>query len=132
MLGHGGLPPIIGILGDRLGLKKVLSYAYGLGTIGFILIPFFSAQTSLMIMLTLAGASVGALYPLAVGLLADVLTSSELPRGNAMTTFCYGLGSIFGPFIPALIMHFTVPKSLFVVSAVLYALVLVIIMTSKK
>lgn len=132
MLGHGGLPPIIGILGDRLGLKKVLSYAYGLGTMCFILIPFFPAEMSLMIMLALAGASVGALYPLAVGLLANVLTSSELPRGNAMTTFCYGLGSIFGPFIPALIMHVTVPKSLFVVSAVLYSLFLVIIMTSKE
>jgi MFS family permease len=56
-----------------------------------------------------------------VGILADYLSSEELPRGNAMTTFCYGLGSIIGPFIPAVIMHITVPKSLFIVSALLYA-----------
>jgi MFS family permease len=86
---------------------------------------------SLTIVLVFAGASVGALYPLAVGLLAEVLTSAELPRGNAMTTFCYGLGSIIGPFVPAIIMHFTVPKSLFAVSAVLYVVLLLNMQTKR-
>ena len=131
MLGHGGLPPIIGTLGDRIGLKRVLSFAYGLGSISFIIILFFPANMSLTIILVFAGASVGALYPLAVGLLAEVLTSAELPRGNAMTTFCYGLGSIIGPFIPAIIMHFTVPKSLFAVSAVLYVVLLLNMQTKR-
>ena len=72
-----------------------------------------------------AGASVGALYPLAVGLIGEVLESNELPRGNALTTFAYGIGSIVGPFVPALVMHVTVPKSLFVIAAILYGIVLV-------
>jgi MFS family permease len=59
-----------------------------------------------------------------VGLLPDVLSSAELPRGNAMTTFCYGLGSIAGPFVPSLIMHVSVPQSLFAVAAALYVTVL--------
>ena len=74
------------------------------------MILFVPANMSLTVLLSLAGASVGALYPLAVGLIGEVLASKELPRGNALTTFAYGVGSIIGPFIPALIMHVTVPE----------------------
>jgi len=66
------------------------------------------------------GASVGSLYPLSIGLLANVLTPAELPRGNAMTTFCYGLGSVLGPIVPALVMHFIGVSSLFLVAAFVY------------
>lgn len=132
MLGHGGGPPLIGIFADRLGLRRILALVYGLGTIIFILILLFPGHMTLTILLILAGASVGALYPLAVGLIGEVLSSSELPRGNAMTTFSYGIGSIIGPFFPSLIMHVTVPKSLFVVSAILYIIVLVVMGVQKR
>lgn len=132
MLGHGVLPPVLGMLGDRVGLKKGLSFTYALGTVSFILMLFFPSHMSITGVLVCAGASVGALYPLGVGLLADALTSAELPRGNALTTFCYGIGSIIGPLVPALIMHLTVPKSLFVVAALLYAVLLVIMQTQKN
>ncbi len=132
MLGHGGGPPLIGILADRVGLRRILALVYGLGTISFIVILLFPAHMTLTILLILAGASVGALYPLAVGLIGEVLSSSELPRGNAMTTFAYGIGSIIGPLFPALIMHVTVPKSLFVISAILYIIVLVVMGVQKR
>ena len=124
MLGHGGGPPLIGLLADRWGLRKILGMVYGVGTLLFFLILLIPAHMSLTVLLSLAGASVGALYPLAVGLIGEVLDSKELPRGNALTTFAYGIGSIIGPFVPALIMHVTVPKSLFVVVALLYGVVL--------
>ncbi|MBW1823713.1 MAG: MFS transporter, partial [Deltaproteobacteria bacterium] len=127
-----GGPPLIGILADRVGLRRILALVYGLGTISFIVILLFPAYMTLTILLILAGASVGALYPLAVGLIGEVLSSSELPRGNAMTTFAYGIGSIIGPLFPALIMHVTVPKSLFVISAILYIIVLVVMGVQKR
>ncbi len=132
VIGHGCFPPIIGALGDRIGLKNVLAISYCLGTVSFIAILFFPEKIPLTGLLVLGGASVGALYPLAVGILADFLSSEELPRGNALTTFCYGLGSIIGPFIPAVIMHITVPKSLFVVAAILYAGLFGMILLQRK
>jgi MFS family permease len=132
MLGHGGGPPLIGLLADRWGLRKILGMVYGVGTLLFFIILFFPAHMSLTALLSLAGASVGALYPLAVGLIGEVLDSKELPRGNALTTFAYGIGSIIGPFVPALIMHVTVPKSLFVVAAILYGGVLVLMGVKKS
>ncbi len=131
MLGHGGLTPLIGMLGDRLGLTRMLELTYGLGAFSFILMMFGPAFSCRIILLLFGGASVGALYPLGVGLLGELLTAEELPRGNALTTFCYGIGSIAGPFVPAIIMHFTVPKSLFAVAVLLYCCVPVL-MTVKQ
>lgn len=131
VIGHGCFPPLIGILGDRIGLKNVLAISYTLGMAAFSAILFSSSKAPLLVLLLLGGASVGALYPLAVGLLADFLSPAELPRGNAMTTFCYGLGSIIGPFIPSVIMHFTVPGSLFAVSAALYAVLFVLVIMPR-
>ena len=132
MLGHGGMPPVIGSLGDRIGLRKVLVISYGLGVVSLITVLLLPATMLLTSILVLCGASVGALYPLAVGLLGIELTSAELPRGNALTTFCYGLGSTIGPLVPALIIHITVPGSLFAVTAALFAVVLVSMGFSRK
>ncbi|MBW2554630.1 MAG: MFS transporter [Deltaproteobacteria bacterium] len=132
MLGHGGMPPVIGSLGDRIGLRKVLVITYGLGVVSLMTVLLLPTTMLLTCILVLCGASVGALYPLAVGLLGIELTSSELPRGNALTTFCYGLGSTIGPLVPALIIHITVPGSLFAVTAGLYAVVLIAMGFSRK
>jgi MFS family permease len=132
MLGHGGMPPVIGTLGDRIGLRRVLGISYALGVVSLTAVLLLPTTMLLTGILVLCGASVGALYPLAVGLLGIELTSAELPRGNALTTFCYGLGSTIGPMVPALIIHFTVPGSLFAVTAGMYAIVLLSMMFVKK
>lgn len=123
MIGHGSFPPLIGILGDRIGLRRVLLMTYALGAISFSTVMFMPVSMALTVVFAFGGAAVGALYPLAVGLLAGVLSFDELPRGNALTTFCYGMGSIAGPFIPAVIMHVSMPGSLFIVAAALYGAV---------
>ncbi len=132
MLGHGCLTPLMGMLGDRIGLRQGLMLTYALGSASFILLVFFPTHMAIAGALLCAGASVGALYPLAVGLLAGALAPAELPRGNALTTFCYGIGSIAGPFVPSLIMHVTIPKSLFAVTAALYVIVLLGMRLPKK
>jgi len=132
MLGHGGLPPVVGIIGDRVGLRRVLAFVYGLGSLSCLAVLACPGDMRLAILLALAGSSVGVLYPLAVGLLPGALSSAELPRGNAITTFCYGLGSIAGPFVPSLIMHVSVPQSLFAVAAALYITVLLWMLRRPK
>jgi len=125
MLGHGGMPPVIGALGDKIGLHRVLSISYALGVVSLTAVLLLPSTMLLTGVLVVCGASVGALYPLAVGLLGVELTSAELPRGNALTTFCYGVGSTIGPLVPACIIYFTAPGSLFVVTACLFAAVLI-------
>lgn len=121
MLGHGALTPALSTLGDRLGLRTMLMITYGLGILSFIAILLMPSGMWLMPVLIAGGASVGALYPLGVGLLAEFTEPGELARGNALTTFCYGLGSIAGPFVPAIIMHVVgVPGSLFAVVVFMY------------
>jgi MFS family permease len=126
MIGHGGGPPLIGLLGDRIGLRRVLAIVYMLGLAVFMVMITGTFRMGLAVPLLLAGMSVGALYPLAVGIIGERLASEDLPRGNAMITACYGVGSILGPLIPALIMHVTIPRSLFVISASLYMILLIV------
>lgn len=120
MAGHGVFQPLAGVIADRVGLKQGLLGVYLLGTASLLVMLFFPIQMEIAGILLLVGASVGALYPLAVGLLAELVTSAELPHGNALTALCYGIGSIVGPLLPALIMHVSGAKSLFAVCAVLY------------
>ena len=132
MIGHGALTPALSTLGDRLGLRSMLMITYGLGMVSFGFVLILPTSMLLMPVLVLGGASVGALYPLGVGLLAEFTEPGELARGNALTTFCYGLGSIAGPLVPAIIMHvFDMPGSLFIVAACMY-LAVFIWMTGQK
>jgi len=126
MIGHGALTPALSTLGDRIGLRTMLMITYGIGIGSFAAVLLMPTGMWLLPVLVFGGASVGALYPLGVGLLAECTDPGELARGNALTTFCYGLGSIAGPFFPAVIMHVLgAPVSLFVVAACMYLLVFV-------
>jgi len=132
MLGHGALPPLMGMLGDRIGLRRGLAITYALGSASFMTLVYFPQTMRIAAVLFCGGAAVGALYPLAVGLLAGALSSNELPRGNALTMFCYGIGSIAGPFVPSLIMHVSVPESLFAVAAALYLIALTSLFVMRR
>ncbi len=132
MVGHGGGPPFIGMLADRIGLRRVLALVYLLGIAVFVIIVAGTFRMGLAVPLMLAGMSVGALYPLAVGIIGERLPSQDLPRGNAMITAAYGMGSILGPLLPSIIMHVTAPRSLFVISAFLYMVVLIVMRLQSR
>ena len=132
MIGHGGSPPFIGMLADRIGLRRVLALVYLLGIAVFVIIIAGTFRMGLAVPLMLAGMSVGALYPLAVGIIGERLASEDLPRGNAMITAAYGMGSILGPLLPSIIMHVTAPRSLFIISAFLYVVVLIIMRLQSR
>lgn len=132
MIGHGGSPPFIGMLADRIGLRRVLALVYLLGIAVFVIIVAGTFRMWLAVPLMLAGMSVGALYPLAVGIIGERLPSQDLPRGNAMITAAYGMGSILGPLLPSIIMHVTAPRSLFIISAFLYVVVLIVMRLQSR
>jgi MFS family permease len=132
MIGHGGSPPFIGMLADRIGLRRVLALVYLLGIAVFVIIVAGTFRMGLAVPLMLAGMSVGALYPLAVGIIGERLPSQDLPRGNAMITAAYGMGSILGPLLPSIIMHVTAPRSLFIISAFLYVVVLIVMRLQSR
>ena len=126
LVGHGCMPLLSGIAADRWGFPRTLAAVITFGIPAFTLVPYVSNMYLLVLLLIVCGASVGPLYPLSIGLLANILTYDELPRGNAMTTFSYGLGSVLGPIIPAFVMYFTGVSALFLVAALVYIIFLTV------
>lgn len=70
---------------DRLGRKSVAVVGLILGCVGFLLIGLAAEMTILATGVLLAGASVGAMFPVSVALIADGTQANQ--RGSAMGFF---------------------------------------------
>ncbi len=83
-------------LANRLGRLNVLLCCYGVVALGLIIVPLWPASPWLGISLFVLGACSGALYPLALAMLADRLPASGLPRAYAWFLAMECVGSQMG------------------------------------
>ncbi len=112
-------------LGDRFGRLKMLSVITALGVISMASLIAVHTTVALVILSVLAGATVGPIYALALALVGDSLTEKERPSGNALFTAAFSLGCIAGPLLTALAMNQFGHASLFGLTAVVFAVLLV-------
>ena len=61
----------------------------------------------------MVGLVAGALYPIALAHIADIVTPDKMGMANASFSFFYGLGSIAGPLITGWVIEFSSIKALF-------------------
>ena len=97
----GGIvsPYPAGKLADKLGKITVLkgcAILLLLTTLGF---NFFNSYLSICFLSFMVGVVAGALYPIALAHIADLVTPDKMGRANASFSFFYGLGCIAGPLI---------------------------------
>lgn len=88
----------LGMLSDRFGRKRVLTFAGITGGLCFLLIPL--AGTSFwmtLVLLTIAGGFVGSFFSLGLAYAADILPRTLLPAANVVASFHFNAGSIAGP-----------------------------------
>ncbi len=86
----------VGWLANRLGRLNVLLSCYGVVALGLIIVPLWPASIGLGISLFVLGACSGALYPLALAILADRLPPAGLPRAYAWFLAMECVGSQMG------------------------------------
>ncbi|SEN51468.1 MFS transporter [Lihuaxuella thermophila] len=104
----------LGILGDKMGRKKLLMGVCLLGAIGMGLIPSLIPNVYLLfIAFGLTGGLVGSLFSLGLAHLTDLLPPSHLPTANAVASVHFSVGSILGPYVGGLLIQWTGGKSLF-------------------
>lgn len=104
----------LGMLGDRIGRRKLLLYITFLGFVSFlgaILVEF--SMTLLLLSFIMTGAIVGSLFSLGITYMADLLPKGLLPTGNVMAGVFFAVGSICGPLVGGLFIEWFERGSLY-------------------
>lgn len=104
----------LGMLGDRIGRRKLLLYITFLGFVSFlgaILVEF--SMTLLLLSFIMTGAIIGSLFSLGITYMADLLPKGLLPTGNVMAGVFFAVGSICGPLVGGLFIEWFERGSLY-------------------
>ncbi|TDM12081.1 MFS transporter [Macrococcus lamae] len=98
----------IGGLTDRYKRSHVMAGLTLLGGLAFMSADFFvTSRWSLMLIFFITGIFVGSLYSLGVSYMADITPGALLPAGNLMCGISFSIGSIAGPVIGGMTIHYS-------------------------
>lgn len=104
----------LGMLGDRIGRRKLLLYITFLGFVSFLGAIFVEfSMTLLLLSFIMTGAIIGSLFSLGITYMADLLPRGLLPTGNVMAGVFFAVGSICGPLVGGLFIEWFERGSLY-------------------
>lgn len=104
----------LGMLGDRIGRRKLLLYITFLGFVSFLGAIFVEfSMTLLLLSFIITGAIIGSLFSLGITYMADLLPRGLLPTGNVMAGVFFAVGSICGPLVGGLFIEWFERGSLY-------------------
>ena len=90
----------LGILGDKIGRKKVITSGLLIGSSVFFLGSFLEAnQLFVAGVFLFAGMFVGSMFGLGITYMTDLTPKELLPTGNLLCGIFFSLGSLTGPFL---------------------------------
>lgn len=123
----------LGMLSDTYGRNKVLKIVLLLGAIVFLAAGFIKGSVlGLLICFGLAGMIVGSTFSLGISYMTDLLPKDLLPAGNLMCGIFFSLGSMIGPFIGGLAIHYFSGGSFFYLLSVMLIVILICMFLFKK
>ncbi|MBM7553705.1 MFS transporter [Thalassobacillus pellis] len=123
----------LGILSDKIGRKKVLTFVLAGGLISFLLAMMLEhSTTALFVLFAAAGLCVGSLYSLGLSYMTDLLPGTLLPAGNIMCGIAFSVGSIAGPFLSGAFIDIFPGISFFFVIVLLLVAVLLANLIKKE
>lgn len=126
LLAGAVITPISGRLGDMFGKKRMILVSLGLVVLGSVICALAPSLIVLVIGRALQGASVGAI-PLGIAILRDVLPPKKVGGAMAVMSATLGVGGAVGLPVAALIAQVADWHFLFVVSAILGLICMVLV-----
>ncbi|MER1986749.1 MAG: MFS transporter [Solibacillus sp.] len=123
----------LGMLGDRIGRKKVIVGGL-LGGFFFFVLGSNLEFSELLVAMTffLAGMSAGSMYSLGITYMADLTPKELLPTGNLLCGIFFSLGSLTGPFLGGLYLQvFPSASFLLLVASLLLLIALIVLLFGK-
>ncbi|MBP3952392.1 MFS transporter [Bacillus suaedae] len=123
----------LGMLSDRIGRRRLLTYILFFGSLTFFAASFLeSSALALTICLLFAGMLVGSTFSLGISYMTDVTPKSLLPTGNLLCGIAFSLGSLLGPYLGGVFIQVFTSISFFVVIGSILFMIFVIISTRKQ
>ncbi len=115
MFALGGVisPFPAGKLADKLGRSAVLKGCACILLLTTFSFNFFNSYPAICFLIFMVGFVAGALYPIALAQVADIVTPDKMGVANASFSFFYGLGCIAGPLVTGWVIELFSIKSLF-------------------
>ncbi|HWL24408.1 MAG TPA: MFS transporter [Ureibacillus sp.] len=124
----------IGILGDRIGRRKVLLVALITGSVVFGIGSLLEYSEMLIgVVFLISGMFLGSIFSLGITYMADLTPKELLPTGNLLCGIFFSLGSLLGPFLGGLYLQVVEGISFLIfVSSILLIIFLLVWLPGKK
>lgn len=123
----------LGLMSDRYGRKRILSFIMISGSLIFLTAGMFEeSKVALFTCFFVAGMLVGSTFSLGISYMADLLPRQLLPAGNIMCSVFFSFGSITGPFIGGLTIQYLDGISFFYFIALMLLLIFIALFFFKQ
>ncbi|MBM7608205.1 MFS family permease [Lysinibacillus composti] len=124
----------IGVLGDKIGRRKVILVGLFSGAVIFgIGSQFENSEIFIACVFLIAGMFMGSLFSLGITYMADLTPKELLPTGNLLCGIFFSIGSLTGPFIGGLYLQLVeVYSFLLFIALILFVLYMIVLLFGKK
>ncbi|PEY39467.1 MFS transporter [Bacillus cereus] len=123
----------LGILSDKYGRDRILTWTFSISTIVFLLAAVFDGYYWIVFgCMLLAGMVIGSCFSLGLGFMTDLLPRHLLPAGNILSGIAFSIGSIMGPVLGGIFIEKIQYTSFFMAVMIIMAIIALLYITYMK
>jgi len=124
----------LGVLSDKYGRRNIMMVILFAGFAAFTAASFLEEiLLALTICIFFAGMVVGSTFSLGISYMADLTPKNLLPTGNLLCGIAFSIGSLAGPYLGGIFIHYFKSISFFnIISFVLLMIFLIVFVFGQK
>ncbi|MEO4055446.1 MFS transporter [Solibacillus sp. CAU 1738] len=123
----------LGMLGDKIGRRKVILGGLFSGSVLFAVCSFFEySATIVAVLFAITGMCIGSMFSLGITYMTDLTPKELLPTGNLICGIFFSLGSLSGPFLGGLYLQLVKNISFLILISAMLMIIFIIIASARK